>query len=98
MRPIIASLFLLIFSFQLLPIKEIGRILWNGNMTEEVNEQGPHAKKSAETFSDKNWYQHFLNALSTGSKNNADFSHALRDEALIPNVSLEVPLQPPNKV
>lgn len=66
-------------------------------MTEEVNEHGTHGKKLVNDFHDKTWYRHFLNTLNMGSKNNADFSHALRDEALIPNVSLEVPLQPPNR-
>jgi len=98
MRPFLAIVFLTIFSFQILPVKEIGKILWNGTMTEEVHEHGPTHKKLVQVFPDKNWYQHFLNTVHMGSKNNSDFSHALRAEALIPTVSLEVPLQPPNLV
>lgn len=37
-RHVLASIFLIVFSFQVLPVKELGRLLFKGQMTEEVHE------------------------------------------------------------
>jgi len=41
MKMVLASFFLLIFSFQVLPVKEIGKILFKGTMVEEIHEAAP---------------------------------------------------------
>lgn len=38
MKKFLAYIFLFIFSFQVLPVKEIGQILFKGLMTEEIHE------------------------------------------------------------
>lgn len=38
MKHLVAYLFLIIFSFQVLPVKEIGKILFKNQLTEEVKE------------------------------------------------------------
>lgn len=38
MKRFLAYIFLAIFSFQVLPVKELGKILFKGQMTEEVHE------------------------------------------------------------
>ena len=38
MKKLIAYIFLFIFSFQVLPIKEIGKILFKNQLTEEIKE------------------------------------------------------------
>jgi hypothetical protein len=38
MKPFLATFFLLIFSFQVLPVKEIGKFLFKSQTTEEVHE------------------------------------------------------------
>jgi hypothetical protein len=40
MKHLVAYLFLFIFSFQVLPVKEIGKILFKNQLTEEVKESG----------------------------------------------------------
>lgn len=40
MKKLLAYIFLTIFSFQVLPVKEIGKILFKGQMTEEIHESG----------------------------------------------------------
>jgi hypothetical protein len=58
MRKLLAYIFLTIFSFQVLPVKEIGKILFKGMMTEEIHETchnaddtpGSKLKKGAEPF------------------------------------------------
>ena len=50
MKKFLAYIFLFIFSFQVLPVKELGRILFKGLMTEEIHEtaddtSGPKLKK-----------------------------------------------------
>lgn len=40
MRHFLAYVFLIIFSFQVLPVKEIGKILFKAQMTEEIHEAG----------------------------------------------------------
>jgi hypothetical protein len=55
MKKFVAYIFLFIFSFQVLPVKEIGSILFKGQMTEEIHETvddnptGSKLKKEAET-------------------------------------------------
>lgn len=48
MRHILAYFFLIIFSFQVLPVKEIGKLLFKSQTTEEIHEDyadnGPDAK------------------------------------------------------
>lgn len=52
MRPFLATFFLLIFSFQVLPVKEIGKLLFKAQTTEEVHEShtddGPDLKVKKE--------------------------------------------------
>jgi hypothetical protein len=57
-RQVLATIFLIIFSFQILPVKAIGKILFKGTMTEEIHEQGTSSdespnklKKNTEYFS-----------------------------------------------
>lgn len=40
MKKFLAYIFLFIFSFQVLPVKELGKLLFKGTMTEEVHESG----------------------------------------------------------
>ena len=58
MKIALASFFLFIFSFQVLPVKELGRFLFKGTMTEEIHqsatdidENGKQAKNGKEAFS-----------------------------------------------
>ena len=37
-RHVLATIFLIVFSFQVLPVKELGKLLFKGQMTEEVHE------------------------------------------------------------
>ncbi len=96
MKKLLAILFLTIFAFQVLPVKAIGKILWDGQMTEEVHEHGPCHKKMTNTDHDKFWYLHFISTQHIENEPKVCFKHALRDEALIKCLHLEVPLQPPN--
>lgn len=58
MKVFLAYIFLFIFSFQVLPVKELGKILFKGQMTEEIHEAGhgsddsqaSKAKKGADPF------------------------------------------------
>lgn len=38
MKQLLAYIFILIFSFQVLPVKELGKLLMKGNLTEEIKE------------------------------------------------------------
>ena len=96
MKKFLAIIFLTVFAFQVLPIKAIGKILWDGQMTEEVHEHGPCHKKMTHSGHDKFWYLHFITPPHVESEPKVCFKHALRDETLIKCTHLEVPLQPPN--
>jgi hypothetical protein len=39
-KQFLAYIFLFVFSFQVLPVKELGKLLFKGQMTEEVHESG----------------------------------------------------------
>lgn len=94
MRRVLAILFLSLFTIQILPIEVIGKALWNGQITEEVHENGPSPKKMA-TDPDKLWYLNFAPITQQISASN-NFKGIIRDEALIKCLYLEVPIQPPN--
>jgi len=97
MRKFLAVICLTIFTIQLLPLRAIGKMLWNGQMTEEVHECNQHQKKMNTNDHDKLWYLD-LAAPFTNTDVAPCYKHALRDEALIKCLHQEVPLQPPNSL
>ncbi len=52
MKIVLASIFMLIFSFQVLPVKEIGKLLFKGTMTEEIHESEPDSSSKIKKDSD----------------------------------------------
>lgn len=96
MKKVAAILFLTIFTFMMLPLKQIGKMLWDNQMTEEVHEHGPCHKKMANNDHDKFWYHHLFSTASIDDSNVICYKHASRAEALIKCHHLDVPLQPPN--
>jgi len=96
MRKLLAIICLSIFSFQIIPVKAIGKMLWNNQMTEEVHENGPCCKKMPGDTHDRFWYLHFITPATEERQPEVCYKHALRDEALIKCHHLEVPVQPPN--
>ncbi len=95
MRKFLAILFLSLFTIQMLPLRAIGKILWSGQMTEEVHENGPCHKKMADP--DKFWYLNYAPIGQSAPVFNG-FNGIIRDEALIKCLHLEVPIQPPNHI
>ncbi len=96
MRKFLSILFLAIFSFQILPIKAIGKLLCSNQMTEEVHEHGCSKKMTNDPQHDRSWYLHFFATPKAENEPEICFKHAFRDEALIKCLHLDVPLQPPN--
>ena len=70
-------------------------MLWNNQMTEEVHDHVPLQKKINTNDHDKFWYLDFPSS-KTVTESSPSYLHALRDEALIKCLHLEVLLQPPN--
>ena len=97
MRKLLSILFLAIFVFQILPVKEIGKLLCSNQLTEEVHEHGC-AKKMTSDSQDKLWYLHFITAPKAVNERETCFKHAFRDEALVKCLHLDVPVQPPNVI
>lgn len=95
MKKFIAVIFLTIFTMQLLPIKAIGKLLCSNQMTEEVHEESPLQKKMNTPDHDKFWYLDYPGTTSI-TESAPCYIHALRDEALIKCMHLDVLLQPPN--
>lgn len=96
MKTALAILFLSIFSFQLLPVKEIGKLIASQSMAEEIHETGNFGNPIKEVKLKHSWLPNFL----TPSKDNLHLlSHskfALRAETLIIWFNNDVLLQPPN--
>jgi ABC-type dipeptide/oligopeptide/nickel transport system permease component len=99
MKKLLAILLLLVFSIQVIPVKEIGELLCSGQMTEEV----PHACNDSQQKSGigdevhkKLWHytsRDFLKSQLDQSLTAPTFD---MDEALIKCIHLDVALQPPN--
>jgi hypothetical protein len=95
MKKCIAVIFLAIFTFQLLPLRAIGKLLCSNQMTEEVHEEVPFQKKMNTPDHDKFWYLDYPNTTLI-TQSSPCYINVLRDEALIKCMHLEVLLQPPN--
>jgi len=97
MKQLLSILFLTIFSFQIIPIKEIGKLLWSGQMTEEVHSTCDNQKSSLnDEVHKKLWYHHYAHYASEELADKAAFPSFHIDEALIKCLHLDVALQPPN--
>lgn len=53
MKVFLATFFLAIFSLQVLPVKELGKILYKGTMTEELAETEAETEGKTEGFTEK---------------------------------------------
>lgn len=97
MKKLAAILFLTIFTLMMLPLKQIGKMLWDNQMTEEVHEHGPcHKKMTNNNDHDKFWYHHLFAPIRVEDSKIVCYKHASRPVALIKCHHLDVPLQPPN--
>ena len=101
MRQLIAYIFLFTFSFQMLPVKEIGAILFKGQMTEE--EAHTCGAKGDNTNSKLGKFNDFLdNGLSDGHLSrivfyNNSLSVALSMAEKLPMGFIpDIPTPPPN--
>lgn len=50
MKKLLAGFFLLIFSFQILPVKELGKFLFKNQLTEEIKETDGSETEDGEAF------------------------------------------------
>ncbi|MBZ0098394.1 MAG: hypothetical protein K8F30_04885 [Taibaiella sp.] len=74
MKMVLATFFLLIFSFQVIPVKEIGKILFKGTMVEEIHETAPDSdetsskvKKGKEPFTPQSYIHAETSLVLRGS-------------------------------
>lgn len=98
MKKLLAILFLTMFSIQVIPVKEIGKLLCSGQMTEEVPHTCNDGQKSAwnDEVHKKLWH-YSPKELSRGQIAASYTSPSFEmDEALIKCLHLDVALQPPN--
>lgn len=96
MRKLLAILFLGIFSSQLLPIEDVGRILWKGQLTEEINEHGTSKTATPSNEENKLWYHGYAAFSASHLGEGPGSKHLMLEEALIKCHHPEVLLQPPN--
>lgn len=95
MKKLYAILFILIFSFQALPLERVGKLLSSGVMTEEVQ----HAAPSAKTFFEEDpHYQYNNQHASQGEENTNKQSFIAYDERINQHPFLDIFLQPPNNI
>lgn len=96
MRTALAILFLTIFSFQLLPIKEIGKLIASQSMTEEIHETGNFGSSFKEVKMKHSLTTNFLVHSNESLHLLSHSKFALRPESLICRFDNDVLLQPPN--
>jgi hypothetical protein len=103
MRQWLAYILICIFSFQILPVKELGKILFKGQLTEEIHEEAcgdaedPESvklKKDGESFK-------YHNSINEFFARNRYYSHnvmvAIHEADHIPLLYLpDIPTPPPN--
>ncbi len=75
MKRVVAAIFLLIFSFQIIPVKEIGEILFKGQITEEET----HACNNKGNESKLGKFNNYLDLDFLESQNSciAHYNHSL---------------------
>jgi hypothetical protein len=94
MRILISIFFFLALSTQLLPLPEVGKVLWSQTTAEEEVTPQTLVSKLQPTFN-RLWYLDFDDTVDQfNSKSNPSF--IIVDEALIKCFHLEVLIQPPD--
>lgn len=97
MRKLLAIFCLAIFSFQIIPVKALGKLLASGQMTEEIHNDNCSQKNPLQEDFHKKLFTSHDYFVSEGSvKGIFNFRHFITDEALMNSLFAEVPLQPPN--
>ncbi|ANI87903.1 hypothetical protein A9P82_00340 [Arachidicoccus ginsenosidimutans] len=97
MKKILAILCLIIFSFQVIPVKAVGKLLSSGQITEDVQHADTPVKQMTDDDSlSKFWTSHHYFAVSSPSSFSLSKRFYITDDALIKCHHLEVLLQPPN--
>lgn len=95
-KKVISILLTLIFLVQIIPVKEVAKLLTSGQMTEDVHEMGAKKQNPNEEIHKKLFFYACL--LPTKGINNEPSRSNLiaSDEALINNLLQEVLIQPPD--
>ena len=93
MKKLTAILFLFIISIQCLPVKELGKCLFDNNFVEEeLCKKGLDKKENIDPS--KEFFAAFLHAESAGVKVTSYFTDRSAD--LLPSPALDVTTPPPN--
>lgn len=97
----IASIFLFIFSFQVLPVKEVGKLLFKNALTEEIHETETEKEDADLKLKKGNEPNDFIHAPAISKDRTRYFGHcidiALTDVDTPPRLfSPEVLTPPPN--
>lgn len=97
MRQLLATIGLVIFFFQIVPVKELGKLLSSGQMTEELQHNNATGKNNLNEEVHKKLFIPYTYPLQFASvlRTNAHCAF-ITDEALIKYLGLEVPTPPPN--
>lgn len=98
MKVVLASIFMFIFSFQVVPVKEIGKLLFKGTMTEEIHEsefdgdeKSCEIKKEGDPYTSHRSYPNYCRYVEkAGRLNMATPVHVSKQ--YIP----DIPTPPPN--
>jgi hypothetical protein len=97
MKNAVAFLFLFIFSFQVLPVKELGKVLFKGQLTEEIKETGSSSDDSNTFKLKKN--DDPLHFANVSFRANLDLATkilvALHETEKLQHFVAEVPTPPP---
>ena len=103
MKKLLAYIFLFIFSFQILPVKELGKMLFKNQLTEEIKETGDAEGESGESLKLKKDSDPFHHSEWSGEntariKHLSDFLDVVFHEAeRLPSHHIaEIPTPPPN--
>lgn len=97
MKKLIAIALLLVFLVQIIPVKEVGKLLTSGQMTEELQHDGSAKKQNPNEEVHKKLFFH--SALIPSSNANLRLLTGLQntnEQARINTLLLEVLIQPPD--
>lgn len=97
MRQLLATIGLIIFFFQIVPVKELGKLLSSGQMTEEIQNNSTAGNSGLNEEVHKKLFIPYTYPLQFASDIDASAHRfPLTDEALVKHLGLEVPTPPPN--
>lgn len=96
-KKIISILLILVFLVQIIPVKEVAKLITSGQMTEDIHDMGAKKQNPNEEIHKKLYFYACLLPTKNAHNQASASSMYASDDAIINNLLQEVLIQPPDQ-